>query len=255
MLRIVHVTGPLLLALLVFAGACSQIHHDRGADLYTQQRYFESEYQLQRSLESDPTDANAALLLALVYLKTYREKQAEPLLQQLAQSETEDPVDAAALPEFAGMTASAAAKQLLGQPQRNSAAVGDLEDQILREHSANDAAQPQAPSTGKGKSKRQKTSAPAQAATSSVAEATGKAFGVHILSVKDEKRVAKAAATLKAKLPKLFAGKDVRSVSVDLGAKGVYLRVLLGPYTTRKEAENACGAARKSYSFCEVLPF
>jgi hypothetical protein len=239
-------------ALILLTGSCSQIDSSRGADLYVQQRYFESEYQLHRALEADPTNANAALLLSLVYLKTYREIQAEPILRQLAQSETEDPVDAAALPEFAGMSASAAAKQLLGQPQRNIAAVGDLEDQILREHPSEPSP---AKSSDKGRTKRQKSAVSTPAASDSSHDSAGKAFGVHILSVQDERQVPKAAAKLKTKLPKLFAGKDVRSLTVDLGAKGVYHRVLLGPYSTRKEAENACAVARKSYSFCEVLPF
>lgn len=251
-----------LLALLAAGIAgCSQMNHERGAGLYTQQRYFESEYYLQRTLEADPTDANAALLLAVVYRKTYREKQAEPLLQQLAQSATEDPVDKVALPEFAGMSASAAARQLLGQPQRNSEALGALEEQILSKRDAPEpTAPPQAPQSNK-RDKRYAAQRPQTASADAPAEPApprapkGKAFGVHILSVQEAGQVNKAAAVLKSKLPKLFAGKQVRSHTADLGAKGVFHRVVLGPYATRGEAEKACATAKKAYSYCAVFPF
>ena len=90
--------------------ACGHLNHDRGAGLYTEKRYFEAEYYLQRALRTDPGDANAKLLLALVYLKTYRERHATPLLHELAQTESNALVDGNALPEYANMPISTAAK-------------------------------------------------------------------------------------------------------------------------------------------------
>jgi|GEM_PF-6218541 len=240
--------------------ACGHLNHDRGAGLYTEKRYFEAEYYLQRALRTDPGDANAKLLLALVYLKTYRERHATPLLHELAQTESNALVDGNALPEYANMPISTAARQLLGQASGNNESVSSIEDQIMREHESAEQtiSLPPAPAGKPAKKKKGKEAPEATRALDAPEKSTTqseKGFGVHILSVQEAGQVPKAAQTLKNKLPKLFGDKQVHSQTVDLGAKGVFHRVVLGPYPSRHAAEKACATARKSYSFCAVTSF
>lgn len=83
----------------------------------------------------------------------------------------------------------------------------------------------------------------------------GNAFGVHVLSFERALSLEGGREELLRRFPDIFAGKEFRSRRVDLGAKGVWHRLLSGPYGTRADAARDCARLKKTYGYCEVVPF
>ncbi|MBI1262524.1 MAG: hypothetical protein GC184_12470 [Rhizobiales bacterium] len=78
-------------------------------------------------------------------------------------------------------------------------------------------------------------------------------WGVHLESYRSMEAARKGWKELQATYPDLLAGLDMETTIFDAGDKGVYLRLLAGPFNERQDARKLCTAFAKRATWCEVL--
>lgn len=103
-------------------------------------------------------------------------------------------------------------------------------------------------------------SAPQQPQTQTQAQAqtqtqscTG--YGVHLGSYRKESSMASARLTLSQKHPQALSGLRFDKTEVDLGERGVFLRMTAGPLAGKGDARTVCGILRESGDFCAIVSF
>lgn len=98
------------------------------------------------------------------------------------------------------------------------------------------------------------SSAPASRGEAQIPEQAAAAGGfmVQISSQRSREAAEHSFADLQRRFPALFAGRSADIREVDLGSKGIYYRVRLGPLPTRGEANEFCGRLKSSGASCVV---
>ena len=85
--------------------------------------------------------------------------------------------------------------------------------------------------------------------------APGKYYGAHLASYKRALNIEPAAEKYRQAFPDLFTDKQFRTRRLDFGKKGVFHRLIVGPYPTKQQAEDVCNQVKKKQSFCAVVNF
>lgn len=98
---------------------------------------------------------------------------------------------------------------------------------------------------------------PADAADAAPSFGEGRSvlFAVHVASYRSEAAATRGWAVLRSASPDAFAGLEPRVEQVDLGARGVFLRLKAGPLSNRAEAEARCAALQRSGYYCQIVDF
>lgn len=78
--------------------------------------------------------------------------------------------------------------------------------------------------------------------------------GIHLASYREARHVAEGWRALQGQHASL-AGLQARYVEADLGERGVYLRLLAGPFDTAADAVTACRAVQLRQDWCAVTAF
>lgn len=76
------------------------------------------------------------------------------------------------------------------------------------------------------------------------------AFTVHLASYFNAEDAVRGWAVLTARHPDLLSGQEPILRDVDLGEKGLYVRLLAGPLSGRDEAVDLCTALRREGAYC-----
>lgn len=82
--------------------------------------------------------------------------------------------------------------------------------------------------------------------------ASGGGFAVQVTSQRNEADAAAAFRALQAKFPGELGGREPIIHRTDLGAKGIYYRVLVGPFASVEEAEGMCSNLKAAGGKCLV---
>lgn len=95
-------------------------------------------------------------------------------------------------------------------------------------------------------------SAPA-AQTPPAAASGGSGYAVQVSSQRSEAEAQAAFRSLQGKYPAQLGGKQAMIHKVNLGAKGIYYRALVGPFATGNEATELCSALKAAGASCLIL--
>lgn len=231
------------LLLLVFTSGCGQSHRRMGYELLKKGDYAAAEVELRRAINSYTYDYNAYLALGLVYQHKGMDEQARLVFLQLARNNPPALFDGDMYPQYKDKPVAELAEYLLTRLSKGADEIQALEQNILA-NSTRPASQPATAGKTSGTEPvgRGPTGAPG-------------AFGVHVLSYKKALAAEQGREVLLARFPTLFTGKEFRSQRVDLNGKGVFHRLVTGPYFARQEAEKVCAELAKVYSYCQVVNF
>jgi len=249
---------PLLLAAaaLLLAAGCATSTRQQAAMHIQEGNYGLAEPLLRKALDQYSLDWNAYLQLGQVYRHTGRQEQARLVFQQIARKNPRAYVSDDTSAEFAGSPVSELANHYLVEmgegpmapdlavqsPLDTPDSVASLERDILLRTDGPQGEEEVFVS-------ERTTLEPVQHG------AVGQGYGVHVLSFRRALNVEDGKALLLSRFPSLFADKQFRSRRVDLGDKGVYHRLITGPYATKDEASDICRRLRQVYGFCEVVDF
>ncbi|MFN3835282.1 MAG: hypothetical protein ACK4NO_05215 [Glycocaulis sp.] len=96
--------------------------------------------------------------------------------------------------------------------------------------------------------------APARVAAPGTAGGLSLFHAIHLASYREARHGAEGWTALQSQHASL-EGLEARLVPADLGAQGIYLRLLAGPFDTPEAAGAACGPIQSRGSWCAVLPF
>jgi hypothetical protein len=78
--------------------------------------------------------------------------------------------------------------------------------------------------------------------------------GIHLASYREERHVGEGWRALQGQHA-ILAGLQARAIPADLGERGVYLRLLAGPFDSAGEALTACRAIQATQNWCAVTAF
>lgn len=98
------------------------------------------------------------------------------------------------------------------------------------------------------------TPAPARVAAPETAGGLSLFHAIHLASYREARHGAEGWMALRSQHASL-EGLEARLVPADLGAQGLYLRLLAGPFDTSEAASAACAPIQARGSWCAVLPF
>lgn len=80
-------------------------------------------------------------------------------------------------------------------------------------------------------------------------------YAVHLASYRTEAAAVRGWAVLRSAAPGTLAGLEPRLETVDIGERGVFLRLKAGPLPNQAEAEARCAALQSEGYFCQALDF
>ncbi len=129
-------------------------------------------------------------------------------------------------------------------------AVGARATETAPEPMKQEAAAPEAPKAAPSPEPEQTTSAAQQSAALSVNNGS---FLVQIGATKNEATANGEIARLAKKHPDILAGLSGVVIRVDLGAKGVWYRMRVGPFVSRGQADGVCGQLKAVDVGCFVV--
>ncbi|WP_170175484.1 hypothetical protein [Glycocaulis alkaliphilus] len=78
--------------------------------------------------------------------------------------------------------------------------------------------------------------------------------GIHLASYREERHVAEGWRALQGQHASL-SGLQARHVPADLGERGVYLRLVAGPFDNAQDAATACRVIQAAQNWCAVTAF
>lgn len=254
----------LLLLLAVLAGGCATGTRQQAARHIQDGNYGLAEPLLRKALDQYSLDWNAYLQLGQVYRHTGRLEQSRLVFQQIARRNPDALVAPDTNQEYAGrpvaelanaylveMGEGPMAPDLMAESQPESPPLGPMdkpdsvatleEDILLRANRGGETIEVQ--------ERLSLDVEPVQRGLS------GRGFGVHVLSFRRALNVEDGREQLLSRFPRLLAGKEFRSRRVDIPGKGVYHRLITGPYATRSQASQVCAQLKRAYGYCEVVDF
>jgi cell division septation protein DedD len=91
-----------------------------------------------------------------------------------------------------------------------------------------------------------------QTAPSAQASAAGGGFAVQLASRHNEADAQSSFHSLQAKFPQQLGGRQPMIRRVDLGAKGIYYRAMVGPFGSADEASHLCSSIKAAGGTCFV---
>jgi cell division septation protein DedD len=84
------------------------------------------------------------------------------------------------------------------------------------------------------------------------AAASGGGYAVQVSSQRSEGDAQSAFRSLQGKFPSQLGGKQALIKRVDLGAKGIYFRAMVGPFGSPAEAGELCSSLKSAGGSCLV---
>jgi cell division septation protein DedD len=93
--------------------------------------------------------------------------------------------------------------------------------------------------------------APAAAPARTAHAATG-SYAVQVSSQRSEAEAQAAFRSLQAKYPNQLGGRQALIHRVELGAKGIYYRALVGPFASAEEANQLCSGLKAAGGQCLI---
>src|SRR5690606_19368163 len=93
---------------------------------------------------------------------------------------------------------------------------------------------------------------PAPAATTAAAPASGGAYVVQLMALREEAGAKNAWAALQKKHPSILGGQALDIERADLGDKGIFYRVRAAGYATKAAAQSACTSLKSAGQDCIV---
>ena len=93
---------------------------------------------------------------------------------------------------------------------------------------------------------------PTQTAPAATARGTGGSYAVQVSSQRSESEAQAAFRSQQSKYPDQLGGKQPLIHKVDLGAKGIYYRAMVGPFATGSEASQLCSSLKAAGGSCLV---
>jgi hypothetical protein len=99
---------------------------------------------------------------------------------------------------------------------------------------------------------RTASATPAASAPAPAPQGHVTAYAVQVASQKSEAEAKAAYEAVLKKYPKVLEGKSMFVYSVDLGAKGTFYRVMIGPYSVASEATDVCSALKSAGGSCLI---
>lgn len=96
--------------------------------------------------------------------------------------------------------------------------------------------------------------APARARTATAADTSG-TFAVHLASYRLEENVARGWETFKSDYPQVLNRLEARGARISINGKGDYIRLLVGPFQSPRDARALCTELKSLDEYCNVMPF
>ncbi len=158
-------------------------------------------------------------------------------------------------------TADSAASQPQSLPvrpttQQQAAKPSDANGPLPIVPSSNDAARTAAGSANAPPARPAPVGKPATTKVASASPAaSGGGYAVQVSAQRDEKEVQSSFRALQAKYPKLLGGREPMVRRADLGAKGVYYRVMVGPFVSAEQASELCSNLKAAGGDCIVQKY
>ncbi len=252
----------LLVAIAFLVAGCATGTRQQAARHIQDGNYGLAEPLLRKALDQYSLDWNAYLQLGQVYRHTGRLEQSRLVFQQIARKNPDALVTTDTSQEFAGRRVAELANAYLmdmgegpmapdllaeSQPQQpfdKPDSVASLEEDILlRANREGEIVEVEV------EERLSLEVEPVQRGLS------GQGYGVHVLSFRRALNVEDGREQLLKRFPQLMAGKEFRSRRVDIPGKGVYHRLITGPYATRAQASQICSQLKRAYGYCEVVDF
>lgn len=110
---------------------------------------------------------------------------------------------------------------------------------------------PARPAPRAAKPMRTASAPPAQSAPAAASGASG-SYAVQVSSQRSEAEAQAAFRSLQGKYPAQLGGKQAMIHKVDLGAKGIYYRAMVGPFATGSEATELCSSLKAAGGTCLI---
>jgi cell division septation protein DedD len=86
----------------------------------------------------------------------------------------------------------------------------------------------------------------------SAAPASGGGYAVQVSSRRSEADARAALQRMQSRFASVIGGQNVMVKRVDLGAKGIYYRAMVGPFGSAEEANRVCGQLKAAGGSCFV---
>ncbi len=236
-----------ILSLLLLI-SCASKRPPTTVELIKAQEYTEAEKNLQGAVLNLRFDPERALLLGIVYQKTGRTPLAKRVYLDVLEQAPDTIMVNDLYPGFDQRPVGALAKYLIAQidakPKHSckstpKQSLGDM--------------QTFGDTTFKSKNKAESKQSSRERVLKS--GAPGKYYGAHLASYKRALNIEPAAAQYRQMFPNLFDNKQFRTRRLDFGKKGVFHRLIVGPYPTRQQAADVCKQVKTKQSFCAVVKF
>jgi len=90
-------------------------------------------------------------------------------------------------------------------------------------------------------------------APAGVSETDQRAFAIHLASFRTKGRAETGWNNLQRQFPKLIGQRDLIVRSVELEARGIFFRIMTGPFETRSRAQYLCDNFKSREQYCMVL--
>lgn len=226
--------------------SCAAKRPPTTVELIKEKNYVEAEKNLQGAVPNLRFDPERAMLLGIVYQKTGREPLARRIYLDILEQTPDVIIVNDLYPGFDQRPVGALAKYLIAQ----------MDDKNAKKNKPRKARRETFGDTT-FKTKDTKTSKPGKKSEERVLKSgtSGKYYGAHLASYKRALNIEPAAAKYRAVFPNLFANKKFMTRRLDFGKKGVFHRLIVGPYPSKQQAEAVCSEVKKKQSFCAVVRF
>lgn len=94
-----------------------------------------------------------------------------------------------------------------------------------------------------------------QATASDAVDGSGPAFAVHLASYKSEQTAERGWKIYRSQFPGLLGDLNGRGVPARVPGKGDFIRLLAGPLSSKKQAEELCAAFEQRDQYCTIMMF
>lgn len=244
---------------LLLAAGCATTPRQQAAGHIRDGNYGLAEPLLRQALDRYSLDWNAYLQLGQVYLHTGREEQGRLVFQQIARKNPDAYVSEDTNVAFSGRLVAELANHWLmeiGEGPMAPDLAGESWEDPLDSPDSVASLERDIMLRAEGPGGEEEIMISERVELEPVPRGpVGQGYGVHVLSYRRALNVEDGKKLLLERFPNLFADKQFRSLRVDIPGKGVYHRLITGPYPTRGEAASVCAQLKRAYGYCEVVDF
>lgn len=128
-------------------------------------------------------------------------------------------------------------------------------DEYARERAAVEAAlmppEPMMPQQTSALTSGMMAAAPSEPVMMEAPAMSGPQPGIHLASYRTTKQAERGWSQLRRAHPKLLGGLDFTVTEIDLGSKGIFFRLIAGPFVGKEDASETCRQLKSRRQFCE----